>query len=163
MTKGGAPAAMISGRAAEGRANAVLPAGDEPRPSTTRWEATSVPWWGIALIAAASLLPRDARLAHNGLMDSYVARDEPPVTAVQWDGTNVREVAALLGIDPDDTALDIAAEMARQDGRLRVSYAGLTMAADRGEWYLRDSMGGVIVMPADLFEASYQRQSEITR
>jgi hypothetical protein len=96
-------------------------------------------------------------------MDSYVARDEPPITAVQWDGTNAREVAALLGIDPDCTELAIAAEMARQDGRLRVSYAGLTVAADRGEWYLRDSMGGVIVMPADLFEASYQRVSEITR
>lgn len=32
----GAPAAMISGRPLEGRANAVLPAGDEPRPSATR-------------------------------------------------------------------------------------------------------------------------------
>lgn len=30
----GAPAAMISGRSPEGRANAVLPAGAEPRPST---------------------------------------------------------------------------------------------------------------------------------
>lgn len=85
------------------------------------------------------------------------------MTAVQWDGSNVREVAALLGIDPDDTALDIAAGMARQDGRLRLTYAGLTMAAERGEWYLRDSMGGVIVMPADLFEAGYQRADQVTR
>lgn len=33
-----APAAMISGRAQGGRANAVLPAGDEPRPLTSQPE-----------------------------------------------------------------------------------------------------------------------------
>jgi hypothetical protein len=76
---------------------------------------------------------------------------------VQWTGENAADIARILRIPDGDEVFAIAVQMAAQDGRLRADYHGKPLAADTGDWYVRNPDGHAKVMTDDDFRFAYQR------